>query len=263
MPLGSDYSDTEAGRSRIWWRASIAAAVLISALTISQSLAESAPNITGRPRIVDGDTITIGETHIRLQGIDAPETDQVCIDAAGKRWTCGITARDELAKHVGEREVSCTDRGHDRYGRTLGVCSTSGEDLNAWMVLQGLALAYVHYSREYRHEEDAARSAQRGMWAGAFIAPWDWRHRSKKTIILGAVAVPVTAQAQLLAPASSSGAASAECTIKGNVNRKGERIYHLPGSLTYAKVNMNKGIGERWFCTESEAQAAGWRKAGR
>jgi hypothetical protein len=78
--------------------------------------------------------------------------------------------------------------------------------------------------------------------------------------VLGSLSVPVTAQALLLAPASASGAPSPECIIKGNVNRKGERIYHRPGSASYAQVNMN-AAGKRWFCTEDEAQAAGWRPA--
>jgi hypothetical protein len=66
----------------------------------------------------------------------------------------------------------------------------------------------------------------------------------------------------LLQPASAAEAPSAECTTKGNVNRKGERIYHLPGGLDYAKINMT-APGKRWFCTEKDAEAAGWRPAKR
>jgi len=100
------------------------------------------------------------------------------------------------------------------------------------------------------------------MWSGAFIAPWDWRHRDRQTVILGALSVPVASQALLLAPASASGAPSPDCIIKGNVNRNGERIYHRPGGSHYAQVNMNSSE-KRWFCTEQEAQAAGWRPAAR
>ena len=75
--------------------------------------------------------------------------------------------------------------------------------------------------------------------------------------------VPVNAQTILLGAVSASEAPSPECVIKGNVNRRGERIYHLPGQLNYAQINMAKGLGERWFCTEVEAEAAGWRKATR
>jgi endonuclease YncB( thermonuclease family) len=155
-------------------------------------------------RVVDGDTLVLGERHIRLEGIDSPETDQVCLDTDGRRWTCGITARENLAAHIAGHPVSCAPRGEDRYGRTLAVCSADREDLNAWMVREGLALAFTKYSREYIAEETTARKEEKGMWIGAFIAPWDWRDRNKNTVILGALSIPVTAQAELLAPASSA-----------------------------------------------------------
>ena len=128
------------------------------------------------------------------------------------------------------------------------------------MVNQGFALAYTRYSQEYVAQEIAAREAQRGLWSGAFIAPWEWRHRNQETAILGAYSVPTTAQSTLLAPASSESAPSPDCTIKGNVNRNGERIYHMPGQRNYSTINMNKPE-MRWFCSQDEARAAGWRKA--
>jgi len=78
------------------------------------------------------------------------------------------------------------------------VCSVAGDDLNAWMVREGWALAFVRYSTAYVKEEEKAHSAERGLWRGAFIAPWDWRHRDKGTTILGPLFVPITAQKQLL-----------------------------------------------------------------
>ena len=151
--------------------------------------------------------------------------------------------------------------GADRYGRSLGICFADDEDLNAWMVGEGWALPFVRYSRAYVTAESDARAGQRGLWSGAFIAPWDWRHRDHKTTVLGALSVPVTAQAELLAPASSAGAPSPECVIKGNVNRRGEHIYHQPGQVAYALINMGAGHGRRWFCTPEEAEDAGWRRA--
>jgi len=126
----------------------------------------------------------------------------------------------------------------------------------------GFALAYVQYSREYVSDEAVAREQRKGMWAGAFIAPWDWRHRNKQTVILGALSVPIAAQSKLLAPASSAAAPSPECIIKGNVNRHGERIYHMPGQGAYAKINM-EDPRKRWFCSEDDARSAGWRPAKR
>src|SRR5258708_7954398 len=108
-----------------------------------------AANITGVARIVDGDTLIVSPTKIRLEGIDAPETDQVCLNASGVRWTCGIVARDRLAVHIAGRDIGCTPVGIDAYKRTLGICRLAGEDLNGWMVDQGWALAYVKYSSMY------------------------------------------------------------------------------------------------------------------
>jgi endonuclease YncB( thermonuclease family) len=213
------------------------------------------------PRIVDGDTVQIGETKIRLQGVDAPETDQLCLDANGQSWACGISARDELIKYSAGRDWDCDLASTDRYGRSLGSCFVEGEDVSAWLVQQGWALAFVKYSHSYDADEVAAREAHAGLWQGAFIAPWDWRHRNKETVVLGAAAVPRNAQVILLGAVSAAEAPDPSCVIKGNVNRKGERIYHLPGQLNYSKTSMDKGLGERWFCTEAEAEAAGWRKA--
>jgi endonuclease YncB( thermonuclease family) len=233
---------------------------LVSCLAFS--IAQAA-DLLGVPRIVDGDTLAIGATKIRLEGIDAPETDQVCLNANGVRWTCGIDARDQLAAHIAGRDIDCTSHGIDAYRRTLATCYLAGEDLNGWLVQQGWALAYVKYSSAYRQVEEDARVNQRGIWQGAFIAPWDWRHRNNKTVILGAFSVPIDAQAILLAPPGTEGAPSAECTIKGNVNSKGERIYHTQHQNSYARIKMDKGGGRRWFCTSEEAEAAGWRRARR
>jgi endonuclease YncB( thermonuclease family) len=223
----------------------------------------SAAEISGLPRIVDGDTVAIGQAKVRLSGIDAPETDQICLDRKGARWACGIAARDQLTMHSGGQVWECETTGTDRYGRYLGNCFVEGEDVSAWMVRSGWALSFVRYSHAYDADEAVARDAHAGLWSGAFIAPWDWRHRNKETVILGAAEVPINAQELLLGAVSASEAPSPDCVIKGNVNRKGERIYHLPGQLNYAHVNMGKGLGERWFCTEAEAGAAGWRKASR
>jgi endonuclease YncB( thermonuclease family) len=153
-----------------------------------------AADLTGVPRIVDGDTLAIGSKKVRLEGIDAPETDQVCLNASGERWACGIDARDQLAAHIAGRDIKCSSSGIAAYQRTLGTCYFGDENLNAWMVQQGWALAYVQYSKAYVQAEEDARTQQRGLWQGAFIAPWDWRHRNNKTVILGAYSVPIDAQ---------------------------------------------------------------------
>jgi hypothetical protein len=117
--------------------------------------------------------------------------------------------------------------------------------------------------RHARHKvkagyEAEAREAKAGLWSGAFIAPWDWPNRNKKTEIMGAAKVPAVAQEKLLSSVSSAGAPSPGCDIKGNVNRSGKCIHHQPGGRWYAKINMELN-GKRWFCSVKEAEAAGCR----
>src|SRR5262245_19405869 len=107
---------------------------MLAATIVLVSVTAQAGDLAGIPRIVDGDTMVIGTTEIRLEGIDVPETDQVCLDATGVRWTCGIEARDRLVAHIAGREIVCTSSGTDSYKRMLGTCRVMGEDLNRWMV---------------------------------------------------------------------------------------------------------------------------------
>ena len=118
-------------------------------------------------------------------------------------------------------------------------------------------------SHDYDADEEAAREAKAGMWQGAFIAPWDWRVRNKKTTILGATKPPEGAHAVLLASASGPVAPSPDCTIKGNVNTAGECIYHTPTSRWYTQIKMKISKGTRWFCSVEEAEAAGCRETKR
>lgn len=238
--------------TRAWGARKIAT----GAVSLLCSASVWAAEISVLPRIVDGDTVQIGTTKIRFAGIDAPETDQVCLDPHGQRWACGVTSRDELTKYSAGRPWDCDLTGIDRYGWSLGKCFVEGEDVSAWMVRSGWALSFVRYSHEYDHEEVAAREAKSGLWAGAFIAPWDWRRRNEATVVLGALSVPVTAQKTLLGAISSEGAPSPDCTIKANPGR-GECIYHLAGDRWYAKMRMDSG--KRWFCSIDEAEAAGCR----
>jgi endonuclease YncB( thermonuclease family) len=135
--------------------------------------------MTGKPWVIDGDTIDISGTRVRLEGIDAPESNQTCGDARGQPWPCGRTATHELQAYLGSRELTCRPSGFDRYRRVLATCSLSGGgDVNAWMVRQGWALAY-DYARTYQSEQDAAAAARRGIWAGTFIPPSEWRKRHR------------------------------------------------------------------------------------
>jgi len=139
--------------------------------------------IQGRAAVVDGDTLEVQGTRIRLFGIDAPESAQTCLEQSGKTYRCGQRAAFALADKVGARVVSCQPTGKDRYDRVVARCSVAGEDLQAWMVRNGHALAFRRYSKAYRPYEAEAKAAKAGMWNGSFEAPWDWRRdrpRQKK-----------------------------------------------------------------------------------
>ena len=128
------------------------------------------------PRIVDADTLEVAGQKVRLQGIDAPESAQSCRQAGGQRYQCGEHATQALRTRIGPDAVTCTIEGRDRYLRALGMCyAADGTDLNGWLVRQGHALAYRRYSTKYVPQEDQAKAAQAGLWAGEFIKPWDWR----------------------------------------------------------------------------------------
>ena len=130
--------------------------------------------IKGYARVVDGDTIWIGDTKIRLHGIDAPEAKQLCY-RDNQPWRCGEDATEALRRLIGNNPVRCEDHGSDRYGRTIATCYVRGEDIEAWMVLNGWALAYRRYSTEYVVQEQAAQAARVGLWRGDFVPPWEWR----------------------------------------------------------------------------------------
>jgi len=232
-------------------------------LLLLPAMAQAA-DITGVPKIREGDHIQIGNTRIRLGGIDAPSVDQLCLNTQGERWTCGVAARDELIKHTENKSWTCHPRQTvDRRGRTVARCDVDGEDIQKWLVRNGWALSYTRVSHDYDADEKEAREAKAGMWQGAFIAPWDWRVRNKKTPILGATKPPEGAHAVLLASASGPVAPSPDCTIKGNVNTAGECIYHQPTSRWYTQIKMKISKGTRWFCSVEEAEAAGCRETKR
>jgi endonuclease YncB( thermonuclease family) len=208
-----------------------------------------AQDLIGRASVIDGDTIEIHGQRIRLFGIDAPEHDQLC-EAGGNQYRCGQQAALALSDQIGSKSVDCVRRDVDQYGRVVAVCSAGGEDLNAWMVRHGWALAYRHYSTAYGSDEVAAHLAGVGIWRGTFDAPWDWRRGLRQG------AAPVESQGTVV-----DDRATGQCIIKGNISSKGERIYHLPGGEYYDATKVDTSKGERWFCTEADAVAAGWRRS--
>lgn len=132
--------------------------------------------LIGIASVIDGDTIEIHGQRIRLHGIDAPESSQICM-VNGRPWRCGQEASLKLSDKIGKTTVSCDSRDTDRYGRVVAVCVAADVDLNAWLVNEGLAVAYRKYSSDYIGQELEAKANNRGIWASEFEMPWDWRKK--------------------------------------------------------------------------------------
>ena len=224
--------------------------VLATLLTLL-SLPAHPETLSGQARVVDGDTFAIAGERIRLNGIDAPETRQTCT-RDGRPWACGRAATQAMRQLVGRNPVRCEVSGIDKYGRAIAACFAAGRDLQQQLVRQGLALAYRKYSTRYVPDEEAARAQGIGLWSGEFTAPWRWRKQNRNR----------QAKIHRRQGANPSSRAGSPCRIKGNISSSGH-IYHVPGGKHYAQTRINTSKGERWFCSEAEARAAGWRRARR
>ena len=140
----------------------------------------SAADIVGKASVIDGDTIEIHGQRIRLWGIDAPESDQLCRGDDSELYRCGQKAAAALAAlfYAVPRPVICSPTGQDQYGRTVAVChlGSPGPDIGQWLVSNGRALDWPQYSkREYEQAQQGAEKAGRGIWSGSFVEPWKYR----------------------------------------------------------------------------------------
>lgn len=207
-------------------------------VTLGQAL------ITGRTTVIDGDTLDMDGLRIRLYGVDAPEFEQTCTLNTGATWACGIEAREALAEKLDNQNISCEQKDVDRYRRSVAVCRLNDVDINAWLVASGWAVAYREFSSDYIDAEAAASSARLNIWRGNFKSPAEFRREQD----------------------SNTGTDSTNrraCTIKGNISASGELIYHMPGGEFYERTVISTARGERLFCTEKDAQDAGWRRSRR
>jgi len=228
--------------------------VVIGGLLLLSPLPVIAAEVIAGPvnKVIDGDTIIVDATRIRLFGIDAPEVKQSC-NARGSLVSCGVQSKEALERKIKSAHVNCAVKSTDMYGRRVAICRLESppEDLNAWLVAEGHAVAYRRYSHMYVPLEDNARRKKKGIWASNFQEPEQWRKehpRGKRNIEVPPGHLP------------ASPPSAAECLIKGNINRK-EKVYHLPGGEYYDSVKIDIAAGERWFCTEEQALMAGWRPA--
>jgi endonuclease YncB( thermonuclease family) len=186
-----------------------------------------------------GDRLRIADTLVRLAGIEAPEAGQQC-RRAGKSWRCGAAAESALGRLVNGRRVSCSLSGSDDAGRALGRCTVGARDVGGELVRLGHVFAEGGLLPRYSSEEREARAAKAGLWNGDAERPADWRAKVWE---------------------EAKGRSPDGCPIKGQVTGSA-RFYVLPWSADYERARVQKTRGERWFCSEQEAVAAGFKARG-
>jgi endonuclease YncB( thermonuclease family) len=234
-------------------------------------------------RVKDGDSLMValagapgGPMEVRLYGIDTPERAQ-----AG-----GEEARRFLQRRVLNRRIEVEPVTQDSYDRMIGIVYRDGASVNAALVEAGHAWAYRRYlaevpgADEFCRLENGARQARRGLWAqppSTWVPPWTFRQlqrsaagelrardysRETEADCLAAIPRP-RGRARPGSPAlpPAQVAQPRNCDIKGNINGRGQRIYHVPGGRYYGETQIDTRAGERWFCSEQEARAAGWRRS--
>lgn len=219
-----------------------------------------AATIAGRASVIDGDTIEIHGERIRFNGIDAPESAQLCADAGGRTYRCGARSAEALSEWLAASSpTTCKFVERDQYGRFVGNCTRAdGTSVQRWLVRNGYAMDWPRYSNgTFAKEQSTAKAEKIGIWQGKFQPPWKWRAAQREQPDSSSIVSPMPSVASSAAASEQSG----PCNIKGNISRKGERIYHVPGQKYYAQTRISAGKGERWFCSEQEARAAGWRRS--
>ncbi|GAA4890047.1 thermonuclease family protein [Tessaracoccus lubricantis] len=203
--------------------------------------------------IIDGDTIDVRidgvRTRVRVIGIDTPERDDCGYQEAASAMQSLVQSRDVRL------ESDPTQGDTDRYDRLLRhVFTADGVNVAEEIISRGLGREYT-YAAPYKYVDDhlaAQADAQQqglGLWGSMCGGA-----QPEDTQAAVAPLAPV-------APVAPGGAG--DCVIKGNINREGERIYHVPGQEYYDRTKIDVVDGEQWFCTPEEAEAAGWRPAKR
>jgi endonuclease YncB( thermonuclease family) len=239
--------------------------LLVAALLAASICASQASAATATVR--DGSTLQLGNATFRLDGIDAPAFDQLCIDEHADSWTCGIEARDQLTKLIGGRQVRCDDLGADPTfkKRRLGVCKVEGEttSLSQLLVRQGFALNDDSSATgRFKTDEARAKEDRQGLWKGCFAAPQEFRRGKKDGALLGG-SCPADRDRQIReAIFPEDLAMPPSCSIKGKFAVRARvtgnlGIYHLQSCRSYPGL----GNPDRWFCSEDDAQAGGFRRA--
>jgi endonuclease YncB( thermonuclease family) len=218
--------------------------------------------------VTDADTLVLDGTIFRLDGIEGPQTDQVCLNEAGAKWSCGIEARDRLREWIANRAVRCDDKGADRAfrKRRMGICWIEGEttSINQWLVREGWAFNLEPSAKgRFKADQESARHNRKGFWKGCFVSPEALRRWTISTAPLQGAACPKDnnwAVRETLFPEYPP--MPPDCRIKARVAMRAQiaarvGIYHVEECGSYKRTKNP----HRWFCSEEEAQAEGFRKS--
>lgn len=229
--------------------------ITLAALASVPVALASPSGLAGRASVIDGDTIELGSTRIRLYGIDAVEGAQSCT-TDGRAWPCGQYATGRMKSLTATRPVLCEARDTDVYGRTVAQCRVDGIDIAAAMVEDGWAIALPHFTTQYVALESIAKTGRKGIWNSTFDQPASYR--AANTLASNRPAVAIASRAARSTPTRPPRQeyAARACNIKGNHSRRGEWIYHSPGTKYYGVTRA-----EEFFCSEAQARAAGYRRA--
>ncbi|WP_172980215.1 thermonuclease family protein [Tardiphaga sp. P9-11] len=221
--------------------------------------------------VKDGDTIQIGNVAYKLAGVDAPEVDQPCVDEHADNWACGVEARDQLVKLIGKREVRCEDLGEDAIykNRRAGLCSIAGEaiSLNQAVIRSGYAVniettVKAGARANFKTDEAAARDKRQGLWRGCFVTPAEFRGKASDSPLLGSACRSDKDKELRAALFPVDLTMPTGCNIRAKQVRRAKftghvGVYLIPQCQNYA----TQPKPDRWFCSEDDARAAGYRKA--
>ncbi|NOJ49222.1 thermonuclease family protein [Bradyrhizobium archetypum] len=239
--------------------------ILLVAALLSILLPAS-PSSAATAIVRDGNTLQLGNVIYRLLEIDAPPVDQLCIDEHADVWTCGIEARAQLTGLIDGKQVRCDDLGIDPMNkkRHIGACKIEGDttSLSELMIRKGFAVAVDAASSKYQREQGRAMEERQGLWKGCIVEPQHFRSGLKDgPALLGAACRAdrdreireALFPEELVMPAGCNikGKRAVRARVTGNVG-----IYHLQACRSYPGLKP-----DRWFCSEEDAQAAGFRRA--
>lgn len=195
------------------------------------------PPVEGQARAITGEVLRLADKDYRLAGIAAPDSEQRCGEGS-RRWNCSSDATRALAGLVRGKTIVCRPRPAEPPARPIARCYDGPTDIAAELVRLGHVWADESDTLGYRSLEAKAKDAKAGIWRSASDPPWAWREK-------------LWTSAKLKAPDG--------CPIKGTTNA-GEKVYHMPWSPEYDRIRVTASSkSRRWFCTEAEALAAGYR----